>query len=129
MPFDDIWLAEYAISNVLSEVTDRIMPEKVSGVLAGAWKAVECDGKRYGMPRILDMKSLFYNVDILAKAEISVPPTTWGELAELAKTIKDKGIFDNPIDWISAQAEAVILSRTFCPLSTMGAAGRAEVLL
>jgi multiple sugar transport system substrate-binding protein len=110
--FDVIWPAEFAANKVLVDVTDRITPEMVSGVLPGAWTTVESDGKRYGMPWILDTKYLFYNKDILAKAGIAEPPKTWSELADQAKIIKDKGLLEFPIVWSWAQAEAAICDYT-----------------
>jgi len=110
--FDVIWPAEYATNKVLVDVTDKITPEMQKGVLPGAWTTVEYDGKRYGMPWILDTKYLFYNKEILEKAGIKAPPKTWAELAEQAKTIKDKGILATPIAWSWSQAEAAICDYT-----------------
>ncbi len=110
--FDVIWPAEYASNNVLVDVSSRITDDMRKGVLAGAWTTVEYDGKYYGMPWILDTKYLFYNKEILEKAGISAPPKTWEELAEQARTIKDKGILATPIAWSWAQAEAVICDYT-----------------
>jgi multiple sugar transport system substrate-binding protein len=110
--FDVIWPAEYATNKVLVDVTDKVTPEMTSGVLPGAWTTVEYDGKRYGMPWILDTKYLFYNKEILEKAGIKAPPKTWAELAEQAKTIKDKGLLATPIAWSWSQAEAAICDYT-----------------
>ena len=68
--FDVIWPAEYATNKILLDVSDKITPEMKSGVLPGAWTTVEYDGKRYGLPWILDTKYLFYNKEILEKAGI-----------------------------------------------------------
>ena len=62
------------------------------GVLPGAWTTVVYDGKKYGMPWILDTKYLFYNTEMLQKAGIAAPPKTWDELVADAKIIKDKGL-------------------------------------
>lgn len=110
--FDVIWPAEYAQNSVLVDVTDRITAEMKDGVLPGAWTTVEYEGKRYGMPWILDTKYLFYNKDILAQAGIAAPPKTWAELADQAKIIKDKGLLEHPIVWSWAQAEAAICDYT-----------------
>ncbi|MBE0412769.1 extracellular solute-binding protein [Yoonia sp.] len=110
--FDVIWPAEFAENNVLLDVTDRITQEMKDGVLPGAWTTVEYNAKRYGMPWILDTKYLFYNMEILAQAGIAAPPTTWAELSEQAKAIKDQGILDHPIVWSWAQAEAAICDYT-----------------
>ena len=110
--FDVIWPAEYAANNVLVDVTSKITDEMKSGVLPGAWTTVQNDGKYYGMPWILDTKSLFYNKEILEKAGIEAPPKTWDELTEQAKIIKDKGLLETPIAWSWAQAEAAICDYT-----------------
>ena len=110
--FDVIWPAEYAQNNVLVDVTDRITAEMKDGVLPGAWTTVEYEGKRYGMPWILDTKYLFYNKEILAAAGIAEPPKTWAELTAQAQVIKDKGLLDHPIVWSWAQAEAAICDYT-----------------
>ena len=110
--FDVIWPAEFAENKVLVDVTDRITQEMKDGVLPGAWTTVEFDGKRYGMPWILDTKYLFYNKDILAQAGIAAPPATWAELSQQAQAIRDKGLLDHPIVWSWAQAEAAICDYT-----------------
>ena len=110
--FDVIWPAEYAQNNVLVDVTDRITAEMKDGVLPGAWTTVEYEGKRYGMPWILDTKYLFYNKEILATAGIAEPPKTWADLTAQAQTIKDKGLLEHPIVWSWAQAEAAICDYT-----------------
>lgn len=110
--FDVIWPAEYAQNNVLVDITDRITAEMKDGVLPGAWTTVEYEGKRYGMPWILDTKYLFYNKDILTQAGIAEPPKTWAELTAQAQIIKDKGLLEHPIVWSWAQAEAAICDYT-----------------
>lgn len=110
--FDVIWPAEYAQNSVLVDVTDRITAEMKDGVLPGAWTTVESDGRRYGMPWILDTKYLFYNKDILAAAGIAEPPKTWADLTAQAQIIKDKGLLEHPIVWSWAQAEAAICDYT-----------------
>ncbi|WP_019172540.1 extracellular solute-binding protein [Pseudaminobacter salicylatoxidans] len=121
--FDVIWPAEYAANNVLVDVSDRITSDMKDGVLPGAWTTVEYEGKRYGLPWILDTKYLFYNKEILEKAGITNPPKTWDELAEQAKTIKEKGVLDTPISWSWSQAEAVI-----CDYTTLVSAYKGEFL-
>jgi multiple sugar transport system substrate-binding protein len=110
--FDVIWPAEYATNKVLLDVSDKITPEMQSGVLPGAWTTVEYEGKRYGLPWILDTKYLFYNKEILEKAGIKNPPKTWAELSDQAKIIKDKGLLATPIAWSWSQAEAAICDYT-----------------
>ena len=42
------------------------------------------------MPWLMDVKYFMYNKDMLAKAGFNAPPTTWEELIDQAKAIKDK---------------------------------------
>lgn len=95
--FDVIWPAEYATNGVLVDVSDRITGAMKDEVLPGAWTTVQYQDKYYGMPWILDTKYLFYNKEMLEKAGIANPPTTWDELAEQAKILKEKGIVEHPI--------------------------------
>nr|WP_198137410.1 extracellular solute-binding protein [Roseibium aggregatum] len=115
--FDVIWPAEFATRGFLQDVTGRIPADYTDKVFDGAWTTVEYDGKRYGMPWILDTKYLFYNTDMLEEAGISAPPKTWAELAEQAKQIKDKGIVEFPLVWSWSQSEAMI-----CDFTTLTAA-------
>ncbi|MFN4010065.1 MAG: extracellular solute-binding protein [Pannonibacter sp.] len=115
--FDVIWPAEFATRGFLADVSDRIPADATAKIFDGAWTTVEYDGKRYGMPWILDTKYLFYNEDMLKQAGIANPPKTWAELATQAKTIKDKGIVQYPLVWSWSQAEAMI-----CDFTTLTAA-------
>jgi arabinogalactan oligomer/maltooligosaccharide transport system substrate-binding protein len=58
------------------------------------------DGKTYGVPQVTDSLALLYNKELFEKAGIDSPPTTWDEVAEAAKALKDKakvdGLFINP---------------------------------
>ncbi|WP_439528421.1 extracellular solute-binding protein [Pannonibacter sp.] len=115
--FDVIWPAEFATRGFLADVSDRIPADATDKIFDGAWTTVEYDGKRYGMPWILDTKYLFYNEDMLKQAGIANPPKTWAELATQAKTIKDKGLVQYPLVWSWSQAEAMI-----CDFTTLTAA-------
>jgi multiple sugar transport system substrate-binding protein len=119
--FDVIWPAEFAKNGFLQDVSARIPSSEDSQIFDGAWSTVTYDGKRWGMPWILDTKYLFYNKSMLEKAGIASPPKTWEELLQQAKTIKDKGIVKFPIVWSWAQAEAII-----CDYTTLVAAYKGD---
>jgi multiple sugar transport system substrate-binding protein len=106
--FDVIWPAEFATKGFLLDVTDRVPADLDNQIFDGAWTTVVYDGHKYGMPWILDTKYLFYNTDMLSAAGFSAPPTTWPELVEQAKVIKEKGIVEYPIVWSWSQSEAMI---------------------
>lgn len=115
--FDQIWPSEFDKKGILVDVSSRIPKEDSDKVFAGAWTTTDVDGKRLGMPWILDTKYLFYNKAMLAKAGIANPPKTWAELETDAEAIKAKGIVQYPVVWSWSQAEAVI-----CDFTTLAAA-------
>ena len=117
--FDVIWPAEFGKKGFLQDVTSRIPAAENDKIYDGAWTTVDYDGKRWGMPWILDTKYLFYNEDMLKQAGIAAPPKTFAELSADAKIIKDKGIVKFPIVWSWAQAEAMI-----CDYTTLVAANQ-----
>ena len=110
--FDDMWPAEFAKNDFLKDVTSLIPKDTGTTVFDGAWSTVSFDGKRYGMPWILDTMYLFYNKAMLTKAGIAGPPKTWAALADDAKILKDKKIVEFPIVWSWSQAEALVCNYT-----------------
>ena len=118
--FDVIWPAEFGKKGFLQDVTARIPADFNDKIYDGAWTTVDYDGKRWGMPWILDTKYLFYNTDMLKQAGIAEPPKTFAELAAQAKIIKDKGISKFPIVWSWAQAEAMICDYTALVAANQG---------
>ncbi len=105
---DDIWYAEFADKGYVLDATSRITKEMRDGIFEAAWEIPTVNGKVFGMPWLLDQKYFFYNEKILQDAGITNPPTTWEELIEQAKTIKDKGLVEYPIVWSWGQYEAAI---------------------
>jgi putative chitobiose transport system substrate-binding protein len=54
------------------------------------WQAGTLNGKAFSFPWYLTTNVTIYNKNILAKAGIAKPPTTYQELAQAAKQIKEK---------------------------------------
>ncbi len=109
---DVIWPDEFIKAGYLLDVTNRVTPEMKSGMFPAAWNGVTRNGKVYGMPWLMDVKYFMYNKDMLQKAGISAPPTTWEELVDQAKTLKEKGISEFPIIWSWNQKEGVVCDFT-----------------
>lgn len=105
---DDIWYAEFAKNGWALDVTDRVTSDMKSNVFKSAWPITTVSGKQYGMPWLLDEKYFYYNADILKAAGFDNPPTTWEEMADQAKVIKQKGLSDFPMVFSWGQAEAAI---------------------
>jgi multiple sugar transport system substrate-binding protein len=110
--YDTIWPAEYATNGFLVDVTSRIDKADVSKVFDGAWTTVQYDKKYYGLPWILDTKYLYYNTEILKKAGIKAPPTTYQELMAQSEIIKKKGLVKYPLVSSWSQAEALVADYT-----------------
>ena len=54
------------------------------------WRAGTLDGKAFSFPWYLTTNVTIYNQELLTKAGVAKPPTTYQELAKAAKQIKDK---------------------------------------
>jgi len=109
---DVIWYAEFAKAGYLADVTSRITPDMRKNAFKSDWNVVTVGDKAYGMPWLLDTKYLYYNDKMLKQAGFDNPPTTWEELENQAKVIKQKGIVDYPIAWSWAQIEGSICDFT-----------------
>ncbi len=105
---DDIWYAEFADKGYILEITDKLTQEMKDEVFDAAWEISTVSGKAYGMPWLLDQKYFFYNEELLKQAGFEAPPTTWEELLEQSKAIKEQGIVEYPIVWSWGQYEAAI---------------------
>ena len=69
---------------------DKLSPEEQATYLPGIWQATQLDGNSFGFPWYLTTRVTLYNNDILQAAGVSEPPTTFEELAEVAKQVKEK---------------------------------------
>jgi len=111
---DDIWYPQFAKAGWLLDVTDRITPEMKSDIYPAAWPIVTYNDRQYGLPYLLDQMYFFYNEELLNKAGLTAPPSTWEELVDQAKVMKEKGLVEYPIVWPWGQIEALIC--TWVPL-------------
>jgi multiple sugar transport system substrate-binding protein len=96
---DVIWPDEFIKAGYLLDVTDRVTDDMKTNMFPASWNGVTRNGKIYGMPWLMDVKYFMYNQDILTKAGIAAPPTTWEELVDQATIIKQKGLAEYPIIW------------------------------
>lgn len=84
--------AVYAPKGALTPIDDLIARDKVDVSQFYAEPASELvfDGKTYGLPLLVDNRSLFYNKTLFAAAGLQ-PPATWDEVVSDAKalTVRD----------------------------------------
>jgi len=109
---DVIWPDEFIKAGYLLDVTNRVTADMKNNMFPASWNGVTRNGKNYGLPWLMDVKYFIYNKDILTKAGITNPPTTWEELVTQAQTIKDKGLLEFPIIWSWNQKEGVVCDFT-----------------
>ena len=109
---DVIWPDEFIKNGYLLDVTSRVTSDMKTNMFPASWNGVTRDGKIYGMPWLMDVKYFMFNQDILTKAGIAAPPSTWEELVDQAKTIKAAGLAEYPIIWSWNQKEGVVCDFT-----------------
>lgn len=105
---DDVWYGEFQDAGYLLDITDRITQDMRDKVFESAWAITTVDDRLYGLPYFLDTKYFFYNEALLTQAGFNEPPTTWEEVLDMARVIKDMGIVEYPIVWSWAQRECSI---------------------
>jgi putative chitobiose transport system substrate-binding protein len=82
--------SQLATRGVWLNLDEKVTPEVKKQYLPNIWKASTLDGKSFGLPWYLTTNVTIYNTDLFKKAGISKPPTTFTELAQVSKQIKDK---------------------------------------
>ena len=80
--FDSSQLPRYAESGFIADLTDQVKPGTALDPTVwseGLKTALQFDGKYYAAPMNFATLLMYYNKDILAKAGITAPPTTWDD--------------------------------------------------
>ena len=101
-PADVIFITEEGPSNVVA--TGNMLPLnellEMGDLDADDFEKLDfwtVDGDVFAVPTYLQLVMMDYNSASLAEAGYDAPPTTWAELDEMAKAIRDAGIDDHPI--------------------------------
>ncbi|MFD5756899.1 extracellular solute-binding protein [Streptomyces sp. NPDC127044] len=93
-------MAEYASLGYIAPLDGTSALKDTSDFNSGPLNTTKYNGKTYGVPSVTDTLGLLYNKDLLKKAGIAQPPTTWDEFIADSKTIKKKtgayGTYLNP---------------------------------
>jgi multiple sugar transport system substrate-binding protein len=117
----DAWLPEFAEAGWLAPIDPYKQLMAYDAVTSDfCVKSTQFEGKQYGLTYYTDYMGFLYNADILAKAGITTPPTTWDEVTAQAKTIKAKGLLDYPVVIGMAQESWMIEFMTAMVYSTGG---------
>jgi multiple sugar transport system substrate-binding protein len=84
MSLDVIWTAEFASSGWITPISTRPLP--LSHFLRPAVATATYQGRLYAVPFTSNATLLYYRTDVL-RAAGAKPPTTWAQLATLARTV------------------------------------------
>lgn len=82
--------AQLAGRNAWLELDDRVSDAERANYLPKIWQASSLDGKSFGIPWYLSTNITLYNNDLLQQAGVSQPPTTYAELAQVARQVKER---------------------------------------
>jgi multiple sugar transport system substrate-binding protein len=94
----DAWLPEFAEAGWLADIND--IPELMrynAEAASYCTQSMTYRGRQYGLAYYGDHMSFMYNADILRRAGISAPPTTWDEVVEQSLRIKQQNIVEFPL--------------------------------
>ena len=94
----DAWLPEFAEAGWLADIND--IPELMrynAEAASYCTQSMTYRGRQYGLAYYGDHMSFMYNADILRRAGIAAPPTTWDEVLEQSLRIKQQNIVEFPL--------------------------------
>jgi putative chitobiose transport system substrate-binding protein len=81
---------QLAARNAWLDLDTALKKDESKEYLPKIWQAGTLNGKAFSFPWYLTTNVTIYNKNLLAKAGIAKPPTTYQELAQAAKQIKEK---------------------------------------
>ncbi len=81
---------QLAAKNAWLELNPVLTNGESKEYIPSIWQAGTLDGKAFSFPWYLTTNVTIYNQELLTKAGVVKPPTTYQELAQAAKQIKDK---------------------------------------
>ncbi|WP_377481067.1 MAG: sugar ABC transporter substrate-binding protein [Microcoleus anatoxicus] len=112
--------------NAWLDLDSRISEKVRSTYLPNIWKSGVLDGKSFGIPWYLTTGVTIYNTDLLKKAGIAKPPTTYTELAQVAKQVKQKtGKFAFFVTFVPEDSAEVLQSLVQMGVTLVDAQGKA----
>ena len=130
----DAWLPEFAEAGWLATIDDLPELTKYNAEAAPfCTQSMLYKGKQYGLAYYGDHMSFVYNTEILAKAGITTPPTTWAEVVQQSLKIKQAGVVEYPMlmalaidTWLIEFMSAMVFSHGGRFVDAAGAAIMAE---
>jgi raffinose/stachyose/melibiose transport system substrate-binding protein len=85
----------------------------------GVKNNVTMNGEQWGVPFAIQVCGIFYNMDIFKENGLT-EPKTWGEMLEICKILKSKGI--DPFFMTAKEAWTLTMQHAMCGVSILGPA-------
>ena len=82
--------ADYQADDLLLPAQDYVSEETYGKMYEAFLEQSNVAGTIWAIPDLASARAMYYNKDILEGAGIEAPPTTWDELTEACKKIKEK---------------------------------------
>ncbi|MEM8610597.1 MAG: sugar ABC transporter substrate-binding protein [Cyanobacteria bacterium P01_H01_bin.105] len=82
--------SQLASRNAWLSLNEQLSPEEQAVYLPKIWQATTLNGDSFGFPWYLTTRVTLVNTELLAQAGISEPPSTYAELADVAKQMKEQ---------------------------------------
>lgn len=82
--------AQLAGRNAWLTLDDRIPEAEKAKYLPNIWKASTLEGQSYGIPWYLSTSITVFNQNLLQQAGVTQPPSTYEDLAKVAKQVREK---------------------------------------
>jgi multiple sugar transport system substrate-binding protein len=87
------WLPPLADAGVLADWEEIGYSPDLLGQMDPALRdGARYQGKLFGLPYGASARAVFYNTDLFEQAGIAAPPTTWDELIDAARKLKEAGV-------------------------------------
>ncbi len=99
--------ADYVADDLLLPIQECVSPETYAKMYPAFLEQSNIDGTIWAIPDLASARAMYYNQDILDAAGVAVP-TTWDELTEACKKIKeyDSTIYPWGIDMTTDEGQA-----------------------
>src|SRR5690606_8247708 len=81
------WMGEFAKTGALDPTPPGLIDP--SAFFEGAWNTTVVDGTSYGVPWYVETRLIYYRKDLAEQAGVT-PPTSWEELKDFARAMKEK---------------------------------------
>ena len=118
--------AQLAGRNAWMDLDGKVAEGDRAQYLPKIWQANTLDGKSFGLPWYLSTSITIYNQDLLKQAGVAKPPTTYAELAQVAKQMKEKtGKYAFFITFVPEDSGEVLQSFVQMGASLLDAKGKA----